>query len=104
MKHYLLGDDGEFYRTNGEDLPANSAYLTIPTKYVDSSSLAKIGLIFVDDEEEVGGITTGVGYIWAGENRTVTTDAIYNLQGQKITEKSLKPGIYIKNGKKFMVK
>ncbi len=102
--HYLLGDDGEFYRTNGEDLPANSAYLTIPTKYVDSSSLAKIGLIFVDDEEEVGGITTGVGYIWAGENRTVTTDAIYNLQGQKITEKSLKPGIYIKNGKKFMVK
>ena len=102
--HYLLGDDGEFYRTNGEDLPANSAYLTIPTKYVDSSSLAKIGLIFVDDEEEVGGITTGVGYIWAGENRTVTTDAIYNLQGQKVTEKSLKPGIYIKNGKKFMVK
>lgn len=102
--HYLLGDDGEFYRTNGEDLPANSAYLTIPTKYVDSSSLAKIGLIFLDDEEEVGGITTGVGYIWAGEKRTVTTDAIYNLQGQKITEKSLKPGIYIKNGKKFMVK
>lgn len=102
--HYLLGDDGEFYRTNGEELPANSAYLTIPTKYVDSSSLAKIGLIFLDDEEEVGGITTGVGYIWAGENRTVTTDAIYNLQGQKVTEKSLKPGIYIKNGKKFMVK
>ena len=102
--HYLLGDDGEFYRANGEDLPATSAYLTIPTKYVDDSSLAKIGLIFVDDEEEVGGITTGVGYIWAGENRTVTTDAIYNLQGQKITEKSLKPGIYIKNGKKFMVK
>ena len=102
--HYLLGDDGEFYRTNGEELPANSAYLTIPTKYVDSSSLAKIGLIFLDDEEEVGGITTGVGYIWAGEKRTVTTDAIYNLQGQKVTEKSLKPGIYIKNGKKFMVK
>ena len=102
--HYLLGDDGEFYRTNGEDLPANSAYLTIPTKYVDDSSLAKIGLIFLDDEEEVGGITTGVGYIWAGEKRTVTTDAIYNLQGQKVTEKSLKPGIYIKNGKKFMVK
>ena len=103
--HYLLGDDGEFYRTNGEELPANNAYLTIPTKYVDSSSLAKIGLIFVDDEEEVGGITTGVGYIWAGEKRTVTTDdAIYNLQGQKVTEKSLKPGIYIKNGKKFMVK
>lgn len=102
--NYILGTDGEFYKTTGEMLPANSAYLTIPTKYVDSSSLAKIGLIFLDDEEEVGGITTGVGYIWAGEKRTVTTDAIYNLQGQKVTEKSLKPGIYIKNGKKFMVK
>lgn len=103
--NYFFGSDGQFYRTNGEELSAYSAYLQIPTMYVDSSSLAKIGLIFVDDEEEVGGITTGVGFIWAGEKRTVTTDdAIYNLQGQKVTEKSLKPGIYIKNGKKFMVK
>ena len=103
--NYIFGTDGQFRRTNGEDLPANSAYLMIPSMFVENSSLAKIGLIFLDDEEEVGGITTGVGFIWAGANRTVSTDdAIYNLQGQKVNEKSLKPGIYIKNGKKFMVK
>ena len=103
--NYIFGTDGKFRTTDGEELPANSAYLILPTIFVENSSLAKIGLIFLDDEEEVGGITTGVGFIWAGEKRTITTDdAIYNLQGQKVTEKSLKPGIYIKNGKKFMVK
>ena len=67
--------------------------------------MAKLHNIFLDDEEEINGITTGVGFIWAGEKRNATaTDDVYNLQGQKVNSKTLKPGIYIKNGKKFMVK
>ena len=103
--NYILGTDGEFYKTTGEELPANSAYLMIPSRYVENNSLAKISTIFLDDEEEMNGITTGIGFIKAGEPKTITTnDDVYNLQGQKVNSKTLKPGIYIKNGKKFMVK
>lgn len=103
--NYILGTDGEFYKTTGEELPANSAYLMIPSKYVENNSLAKISTIFLDDEEEMNGIATGIGFIKAGEPKTITTnDDVYNLQGQKVNSKTLKPGIYIKNGKKFMVK
>lgn len=103
--NYILGTDGEFYKTTGEELPANSAYLMIPSKYVENNSLAKISTIFLDDEEEMNGIATGIGFIKAGEPKTITTnDDVYNLQGQKVNSKALKPGIYIKNGKKFMVK
>lgn len=103
--NYILGTDGEFYKTTGEELPANSAYLMIPSKYVENNSLAKISTIFLDDEEDMNGIATGVGFIKAGEPKTITTnDDVYNLQGQKVNSKTLKPGIYIKNGKKFMVK
>ena len=31
-------------------------------------------------------------------------NAVYNLKGQRVDGKSLPKGIYIKNGKKFMVK
>ena len=103
--NYILGTDGEFYKTTGEELPANSAYLMIPSRYVENNSLAKISTIFLDDEEEMNGIATGIGFIKAGEPKTITTnDDVYNLQGQKVNSKTLKPGIYIKNGKKFMVK
>lgn len=103
--NYIFGTDGEFYKTTGEMLPANSAYLMIPSRYVENNSLAKISTIFLDDEEEMNGIATGIGFIKAGEPKTITTnDDVYNLQGQKVNSKTLKPGIYIKNGKKFMVK
>lgn len=103
--NYILGTDGEFYKTTGEELPANSAYLMIPSAVVENSALAKISTLFLDDEEDISGIATGVGFIMAGEPKTITTnDDVYNLQGQKVNSKTLKPGIYIKNGKKFMVK
>lgn len=105
--NYFLGDDGDFYQLSeeGELLGAYKAYLMIPSAVVENNSLAKISTIFLDDEEEMNGIATGIGFIKAGEPKTITTnDDVYNLQGQKVNSKTLKPGIYIKNGKKFMVK
>ena len=41
--------------------------------------------------------------ILAAPVTTPADDAIYNLQGMKM-EGELKPGIYVRNGKKFVVK
>jgi hypothetical protein len=50
----------------------------------------------VDEEGEVTGI----------EESRMTNDIspVSDLNGRKVSENNLKPGIYIKNGKKFVVK
>lgn len=107
--NYLLteSDEGYCFRPssiNGEELGANKAYLLIPSKFVDDPSAnSKVFMIFEDEEEEAGDIVTAVGFISAGKNRAANED-VYDLQGRKVTGKALKPGIYVRNGKKFMVK
>lgn len=49
------------------------------------------------------GTTTGIGSVNVDKNNKAN-NAVYNLQGQRVDGKSLPKGIYIKNGKKFMVK
>ena len=52
---------------------------------------------------ELSGTTTGIGSVNVDKNNKAD-NAVYNLQGQRVDGKSLPKGIYIKNGKKFMVK
>lgn len=52
---------------------------------------------------ELPGTTTGVGSVNVDKHNNAN-NAVYNLQGQRVNGKSLPKGIYIKNGKKFMVK
>ena len=52
---------------------------------------------------ELPGTTTGVGSVNV-DKQNKADNAVYNLQGQRVDGKSLPNGIYIKNGKKFMVK
>ena len=52
---------------------------------------------------ELPGTTTGIGSVNVDKNNNAN-NAVYNLQGQRVDGKSLPKGIYIKNGKKFMVK
>lgn len=52
---------------------------------------------------ELPGTTTGIGSVNVDKNNNAN-NAVYNLQGQRVKGKSLPKGIYIKNGKKFMVK
>lgn len=52
---------------------------------------------------ELPGTTTGVGSANVDKHNNAN-NAVYNLQGQRVDGKSLSKGIYIKNGKKFMVK
>ena len=39
-----------------------------------------------------------------GEGRIISDDRIYNIMGVQMDENLLAPGIYIKNGKKFVKK
>lgn len=52
---------------------------------------------------ELPGTTTGIGSVNVDKNNNAN-NAVYNLHGQRVNGKSLPKGIYIKNGKKFMVK
>lgn len=52
---------------------------------------------------ELPGTTTGIGSVNVDKHNNAN-NAVYNLQGQRVDGKSLPKGIYIKNGKKFMVK
>ena len=48
----------------------------------------------------VGEETTGIANI----QHTSPNTQIYDLNGRKVNENNLKPGMYVKNGKKFIVK
>ncbi|UKK49105.1 hypothetical protein L6475_03850 [Prevotella sp. E9-3] len=73
----------------GATIPAGKAYLDAPT------AGARLSIVFDDDE------TTGLGRIENSESSI--ENAVYNLQGQRINS-SLRKGLYIKNGKKVIVK
>jgi hypothetical protein len=65
------------------------------SKY-DVNNAAKAISIKVLDEEE----TTGIANI----HHLSPNTQIFDINGRKVNEKALKPGIYIKNGRKFVVK
>ena len=111
-KHnYLLG----FWISKGsKPYPSNSSYLPIPkdkaatmnrlgTSYDDFKSDGKAkkvpGVIF--DFDNVGG-TTGINEV-ANQSTKLNDGKYYTLSGQQV-EKPTAGGIYIRNGRKFVVK
>lgn len=111
-KHnYLLG----FWISKGsKPYPSNSSYLPIPkdkaatmnrlgTSYEDFKSDGKAkkvpGVIF--DFDNVGG-TTGINEV-VNQNTKLNDGKYYTLSGQQV-EKPTVGGIYIHNGRKFVVK
>ena len=108
---YLLG----FWISKGsKPYPSNSSYLPIPkdkaatmnrlgTSYDDFKSDGKAkkvpGVIF--DFDNVGG-TTGINEV-ANQSTKLNNGKYYTLSGQQV-EKPTAGGIYIRNGRKFVVK
>lgn len=76
------------------------AYFVFPNNTNGNITLAKLN---VEDES-----TTGINTVLRPEANVTdaNTSAIYTLSGQKVQKKnnSLMPGVYIQNGKKFIVK
>lgn len=79
----------------GGELPANHAWLEIPTRKITAATAsgAKFSIVFSDDE------VTAI----KGINEVKNDDENwYNLNGQKVTNPS--KGLFIRNGKKVILK
>ena len=89
------GTLGFFYYKGTDPIQPYRAYLTYEWEWVNNS--AKLFFSFLDDEiTSLDGINV---------NGNVNDDAIYDLNGRKVADNHALPkGIYIKNGKKFVVK
>ena len=112
MNYKYKGADGKqhegpeaFYRAGvGATLGNNKAYLQLETDKVDPSKNpyavgAKCAIIFIDEENNTE--TTSLDGVKSIE--ILGDNAIYTLSGVKVS-KPEKGGIYVKNGKKFIVK
>lgn len=70
---------------------AHKAFLVVP------STVAASNARFVFPGQE--GTLTGINAVAADD-----AEAIYNLQGKRVSRENLRAGVYVKNGKKFIVK
>ena len=94
--------------------PEGKAYLQIPTEVLTRSSDAGSLSYSLSEESEVisltintrglaeGGAVTGIDSVEDGKTNTGDDDVYYNLQGQRVDNPG--KGLYIKNGKKVIVR
>jgi len=95
---YVLADKGEgagFYKWTGGLLGAGRVYLQ---KTVSGAARAFIPFGFDNDE------TTGIDASATIKGNRGNDNVVYDLQGRRVDESRLPKGIYIVNGKKFVVK
>ena len=94
---YIL-KDGKWKKSNGSaKVNANRAYLTLTPDLVVPTSAP--GMIVMDME---GNDVTGIETVH-GEGFTVNGSDIFDLSGRRVSQPT-KKGIYVKNGKKYIVK
>lgn len=87
----FLGANNKIFKANGGTMKGFRAYFAIPNN-VAASALCVT----------VNGTTTSIKSI---NGAVVESNApVYNLQGQRVDGNNLTPGIYVKAGKKFVVR
>ncbi len=91
MYNYIL-HSGLFYAANGNKVAANKAYLQLSK----NTEAKPVTLIYADEESVPTGIVSIASKAEDGE-------PCYNLQGMRV-EMLRKGGLYIRGGKKFVVK
>ena len=94
---YAMGG-GELVMSNGSDLKPFRWFMKVESRssrYNMSNAAKAISLKVLDNEE-----TTGVSELRMTNNEL----PVYDMNGRRVSENSLKQGIYVKNGKKFVVK
>lgn len=97
--YYAMGGGAVIMTDGTSDLKPYRWYLKIEARspiYNVANAAKAITIRVMDEESE----TTGVSEL------QVTNDEspIYDLNGRRVDENTLKPGIYIKNGKKVVIK
>ena len=101
---YWVFSKGDMYHLQGTkdwNIWATYAYLTLP-KGTTSSAKDYYFSVDVDGVEETGSLTE-IENIFSEPVREEGSK-VYNINGQRLGSNSLQKGIYIKNGKKFIVK
>ncbi len=105
------GADAAFYRLHiygdGKDvMAANKAYLLLPTNKVpkalwdDTSAPAPRRYVGIVGESEV----TGIEDHWVDDTQPAD-EKLFNLNGQQLNpDRPLSPGVYIRGGKKVLIK
>jgi hypothetical protein len=92
--YYLSGKDGSFVSVNGSaNIGKNKAYLQLPTSIF--AGTRSIGISY-DDEDGTTAIRNLTPALSEGEG------AWYTLQGQRVAKPG--KGLYIRNGKKVVIK
>ena len=93
---------GAFKKITGGTVKANKAYLAVPSASVPAGT--RLNIVFVD-------VTTGIQSVNGSGFMGHGSEACYNLNGQRIdgsrftvNGSGLKPGLYIVNGKKVVMK
>ena len=98
--YYAMGGGGLIQSDGSNDLKPYRWYMKVESRnpsYNASNAAKTITINVIDDEEEM---TTSIRQL------QITNDelSVYDLNGRQVNENNLKPGIYVKNGKKFVVK
>ena len=108
------GDFGAgFYKASNDGvvLPANRCYLHVPAKTSGARTrgIADDGIVFAEESEVISiPLLSGIGYDEDGTTRISTLENedgdgfYYNLRGQRVENPG--KGLYIKNGKKVVIK
>ena len=95
---YIIYQGTMYHLNKPKRIYATYCYLYSPKS---SSGGAKEMKMYVGDED----VTTAIeGLSFTTDDVVTSQDVIYNINGQRLGNNSLQKGIYIKNGKKFIVK
>lgn len=87
--YYYIASD-QFHKATSGTLQSGKAYLKID----NVNSGARLGFVFADEATSVSNVN----------RETITNNRYYDLQGRRIDGSRLNPGVYIKDGRKVVVK
>ena len=94
---YMLSNKNNhfgFHSFAGTNVPARKAYFTIPS----SANARSFSMVFENET------TSARQLLITNHESSVSDSRIYDLNGRVVNGNNLKPGIYVKNGKKVVIK
>lgn len=95
-RNFYYTDPTGFWECQPTTIPADRAYLALPTELMNDAK--QFRFVFDDGESQVTGI------IDASVNERGKKDDWYTLDGRRLQDKPAGKGIYIRNGRKEVVK
>lgn len=108
----LKGRDGVYFgkqafyliMASGASSNGNQAYLQLGQNVYDGSAPARL-MLYIEGEEDENGEATGIATVESNGIGTLEDDVrFYNLNGQQLSGKPNRSGLYIVNGKKILIK